>query len=540
MSEKLLSKNFSRRDFLRTAGTTGAIAATAGILTVPDRLAAAAAPAAQVTFDREADVVVIGSGTGNVPAIKAAVDGLKALVIEKGAHVGGTTAISGGGLWIPNNYQMQAAGIADSREDALEYLHRATFGQSSEDMLETYVDNCNTMIEFLRSLGIEFQLATWFNDYYPEFPGGKPLGRQLAPVSTIEGASGGGALIQMLHRAAEERGVEYMVETTAKRLIVDESGAVVGVTVESGGQEINIQAHRGVVLATGGFDHNADMVASFLRGPVYYPSAVETNTGDGHIMGMALGAGLRNMNEVWGWPVYYNEDYQVSIPALAYEIGKPGTIVVNKHGHRFMNEASAYDTAVRTFYTWDNGAQEYMNIPGYLITDSVNRANYTLAYTASGAEVPAWIKKADTLAELAEMLDIDAEVLQTTVDKFNEGAAQGLDPEFHRGESAFDKQTGGDNQRTDIANPCLAPVSEPPFYAVLLWPGALGTSGGLQINTKAQVLDVWGNPIPRLYAIGNVSGAVMGAGYPGGGATIGSGMTYGFLAAEDLNTLESL
>ena len=538
MSEQTISKKFSRRDFLRTAGTTGAVAATAGLMAMPSRLAAA--PAEQVTFDREVDVIVVGSGTGQCAAAKAAASGLQTVLLEKAANSGGTTAISGGGIWIPNNYQMQENGIEDSREDALEYLERATFGQSSVELREAYVDNCNAMVEFLRSVGIEWELSSWFNDYYPEFPGGKELGRNISPVSTIEGVRGGGALQQMLKQAAEELGVEYLLETPARRLIVNEEGAVIGVVAESAGAEINIKARRGVVLATGGFDHNADMVTNFLRGPVYYPSAVPTNTGDGHLMGMALGANLRNMNEVWGWPVVLNEEYGVAIPELAYEIGKPGSIIVNKRGQRFLNEASAYDPATRTFYTYDNGTHEYVNIPGFIITDSAHRERYSLAYVQPGAEVPAWFAQADTLEELAAALEIDAEALVATVERFNQFAAEGTDPDFHRGESAFDVQTGGDSTRDDIANPNLAPLTQAPFYGVKVWPGALGTCGGLQINAKAQVLDVWGNPIPRLYAVGNTSGSVMGAGYPGGGSTVGAGMTFGFLAVQDMESLESL
>lgn len=540
MSDQFISRKFSRRDFLRTASTTGAVAATAGLMAVPNRLAAAAVPSSQVTFDREVDVIVVGSGSGQVAAIKAAEDGLEAIVLEKAANVGGTTGISGGGIWVPNNFAMAAAGIEDSREEAIEYLSHATFGQGTPELQEAYVDNCNQMVDYLRSVGIDWVLAPWFNDYYPEFPGGKPLGRHIDPVSTIEGASGGGALAQMLHRAGEERGVEYLLETPAKRLIVNDDGAVVGVVAESGGAEINIKARRGVVIASGGFDHNPEMVTNFLRGPIYYPSAVSTNTGDGHLMGMALGANLRNMNEIWGWPMYFNEEYGIGIPALAYEIGKPGTIVVNKAGERFMNEAGAYDPATRTFYTYDNGTHTYPNIPGFVITDSENRARYTLAYTQPGVEPGDWIVKADTLEELAAALEIDAETLLATVERFNEFAAQGLDPDYHRGESDFDKQTGGDTSRDDIANPCLAPVATAPFYATRLYPGALGTCGGLQTNTLAQVLDVWGNPIPRLYAIGNASGSAMGAGYPGGGATVGAGMTFGFIAAQDMESLESL
>lgn len=529
-----ISKNFSRRDFLRAASTTTAAAAAAGLMSVPDRLAQAAIPSSQVTFDREVDVVVVGSGTGQLAAIKAATEGLSTLVLEKAANFGGTTGISGGGIWFPNNPLMAEFGIPDSREEALEYLSHATFGQGTPELQEAFVDNTTEVYEFLLSIGIAWELAPWFNDYYPEFPGGKELGRHIDPISTIEGVGGGGALVQMLKQAADAAGVEFLFETPAKRLVVDEAGAVVGVIAESGGAELAVKANRGVILAAGGFDHNEDMVKNFLRGPVYYPSAVSTNTGDAHLMAMALGANLRNMNESWGWPVFFNEDYGISIPALAYEIGKPGTVVVNRRGERFMNESGAYDPVTRTFYTYDNGTHEYVNIPGYVISDSANRSRYTMAYTAPGAEPPAWFKRADTIEGLAEQLGIDPEKLVATVERFNANAAEGVDPDFHRGESAFDKQTGGDVQRTDLPNPCLSPLTEAPFYAVAIWPGALGTCGGPQINISAQVLDVWGSVIPGLYAIGNTSGSVMGAGYPGGGSTVGAGFVFGYLAVKDI------
>jgi flavocytochrome c len=529
-----INKAMSRRSFLKTAGMAGAAAAGTGLLGGVPGLNSKVLLAQDVTWAREADVVVIGSGTGQLAAIRAASNGLTAIVLEKAQFGGGTTGISGGGIWVPNNYRMAEFGIPDSREEALEYLSRATFGQSDPELHEAFVDNCNPTVEFLRSVGIEWQIMPMFQDYYPEFPGGKPEGRSMSPISTIEGASGGGALARMLQAAGEQLGVEYIFSTPAKRLIVDDTGKVVGVAAEMEGQEFNVRALRGVVVATGGFDHNEKMVKEYLRGPLYYPSAVRGNTGDGQLMGMALGANLRNMNECWGWPVYFNEDGGFGIPALTLELGKPGALCVNRAGKRFFNEAGAYDPATRAFYTYNNGTHEYENIPAFMITDSGHRSRYTLAYTPPGAEPAAWIKKADTLEELAALLEIDAAVLMATVERFNEYAAQGQDPDFNRGVSAFDQLTGGDRSRTDIANPCLAPLTEGPFYAATIWPGSLGTCGGLQINTKAQVVNVWGEVIPGLYAVGNASGSVMGAGYPGGGATVGAGFTFSMLAADDM------
>ena len=537
MSEK---KSISRRSFLKTAAVAGAATAGSGLLGgfVPG-LKPGIVSAQNVNWDREVDVVVVGSGTGQMAAIRAAANGLSVLVLEKAAVGGGTTGISGGGIWMPNNFRMAEAGVPDSREEAIEYLSHATFGQSRPELIEAFVDNCNVMLDFARSVGIDWVFLPMFNDYYPEFPGGKPQGRTLMPISTIEGASSGGALVRMMQQAAEQLGAEYLFSTTARRLVVDDSGAVVGVIAEREGGAINIRARRGVVLATGGFDHNPEMVTAFLRGPLYYPSAVRGCTGDGQLMAMALGANMANMNESWGWPVYFNETGGFSQPALTLDLGKPGCIVVNRRGVRFFNEAGNYDSATRTFYTYHNGTHEYVNIPGFAIIDSSHRSRYGFAGVPAGQDVPDWIKQAGSLAELAAMLEIDAEALQATVDRFNEFAVQGLDPDFNRGVSAFDQLTGGDRQRTDIINPCLGPVSEPPFYAARLWPGSLGTCGGAVTNARAQVINVWGEVIPGLYAVGNASASPMGAGYPGGGATVGAGMTFAYLAAEGMTNNRS-
>ncbi len=529
-----VNKAISRRSFLKSAAVAGVATAGAGVLGSVPGLKGRPVSAQDVSWTHEVDVVVVGSGTGQAAALRAAVNGLRVIVLEKAATVGGTTGISGGGIWAPNNSRMAEVGIPDSREQALEYLSHATFGQSTPELMEAFVDNVNPMVEFLTSQGIAWDFRVLFNDYYPEFPGGVPEGRGLDPISTIEGARYGGALVRMLQQACEAAGVQFLFSHAAQRLVTDASGAVVGVQADFEGTEVNVRAQRGVVIATGGFDHNPEMATHFLRGPLYYPSAARGNTGDGQLMGMALGANLRNMNESFGWPVFKTEG-DAGRNALATELGKPGTILVNKRGHRFLNEAGAYDPTVRPFYNYDNGTHTYVNIPGVLIVDSDYVSHYgTLGYQPISDPLPEWIKKADTLDELAELFGIDPVALAATVEQFNANAAQGIDPEFHRGESAFDQLTGGDRARTDVPHPNLKPVTEAPFYAAEVWPGALGTCGGLQVNGKAQVLNVWGEVIPGLYAVGNASGNPMGAGYPGGGCTIGVGMTYGYIAADDL------
>jgi 3-oxosteroid 1-dehydrogenase len=278
------------------------------------------------------------------------------------------------------------------------------------------------------------------------------------------------------------------------------------------------------------------MTKAFLRGPIFWSNAVTTNTGDGHLMGMAIGADLGNMNSVWGLPGYMPKTGSMQGEAdwQMYR-GKPGSITVNKYGERFMNEASAYHPSIRSWYAWDSGRDEYRNLPSYALFD----AGYTAHYPMPGANykvgvVPEWFKQADTLDELAQALGIDPAGLQQTIERFNANAKLGTDPDWRRGEADFDQVTAGDKSRTDLANPALAALETPPFYGAAIWPGTCGTNGGLRTDVDGQVLNVWGQPITGLYATGNTMASVMGASYPGGGATVGQGMTFAYTAAQHM------
>ncbi|MBT7371867.1 MAG: FAD-binding protein, partial [Gammaproteobacteria bacterium] len=472
-------------------------------------------------------------------AVRAADQGLSALVIEKLPALGGTTSLSGGGMWIPNNYKMADEEVEDSFEDALEYMKHATFGQSEEPLMRAFLENCNDMVSFARELGFNFMtLPTGaFCDYYENYPGARTYGRLIFPIPTGAPPAGGfflgNYLITSLEKAGRERGVEYMVNTAAQRLVLNDEGAVTGVLVEHEGKELRIRARRGVLMATGGFSRNEEMVMAFLRAPIYHPCPPPGDTGDGHRMGMAIGADLRNMNESWGWPVYWDPATESPIPAYSPELGKPGSIVVNRKGERFFDEAGPYARIIRAFQHYDTDGLEYMNVPGFVIVDSIYRMNYPLGGYDPKLPLPKWVSKADTLAELAEQLGIDPAGLEQTVESFNRHAEQGEDPEWHRGASAFDLQTAGDDSR-GLVNPCLGPVIEPPFYGAAMWPSVLGTKGGLRINGNGQVRNVWGDSIAGLYATGNCTGSIMGAGYPGGGSTIASGMTVSYIAANHM------
>ncbi len=524
--------NESRRNFLKRTALAGAGMAVVVSGCAPKTEAAGS----NLEWAKEADIVVVGSGTVAVAALTAAKEGAKVIVLEKNIAFGGTTALSGGGFWVPNNHAMKAKGIEDSREGAIKYMKRVTENQSTDELIEIYVDASPEMTKYLEdSFNWTFDTGSTpaYADYYVG-EGSVPYGRTLYMYK--DGSQvGAGVMYQEYKAALESLGVEILMETAGKKLVTNEAGEVIGIIAEANGAEIAIKANKAVILGTGGFDFNKEWTQHFLRGPIFFSNAVQTNTGDGHIMGMELGASLRNMNESWGLPGFVM-DAEKLLGEVDWQMyrGKPGAIVVNKHGERIGNEACPYEQFQRAFYFYDTGRFEWRNIPSYFIVDS----SYTEYYFLPGSGyqvgvIPDWFVKADTLEELAEKLGIDYTGLQATLDVFNPNALEGIDPVWHRGENPFDLNTAGDYMgRTDLKNVCLAPIEKGPFYGAPYYPGTCGTNGGLQINKNGQVLHLSGQPIPRLYAVGNTSGSVMGAAYPGGGATLGAGFTFGYLAAK--------
>ena len=536
-------KLVSRRTFLKKTAmvSVGAVAATTLASCAPR---ASGDSSANIEWDKEVDVLVVGSGTVATAAVAAKEAGAESvLVIEKGPGFGGTSALSGGVFWLPMNYAMRDAGIEDNREDAYQYLKIITEGQSTDELINAFLDHAPSFAEWMRdTVGIDWETSTSVNDYY-QVPGYRPIGRSIRPYRGGQSLRGMGTW-QRLREVCDEMGIEVMLDTAAKKLITNEAGEVIGLYADSAGSEIAIKARKGVILGTGGFDHNKEMTAAFLRGPIYVSNAVNTNTGDGHIMGMALGADLRNMNESWGLPAFPLDEATLKgeVDWLSYR-GKPNAIVVNKYGERFGNESAAYELFQRAFYTYDSGNFEYRNIPAYWICD----ATYVEHYFMPGSNnqlgvVPDWIVSADSLEELCEKLGIDPKGLEATLVTFNENAARGIDPVWHRGEFDLDKTTTGDltGNRPELKNNCLAPVEKAPFYGAKYMPGTCGTNGGLRVNANAQVLNVWGQVIPRLYAIGNTAGSVMGAGYPGGGGTLAAGGVFGMVAGRHAAALENV
>jgi 3-oxosteroid 1-dehydrogenase len=545
------SRKISRREFVKGTAVGAGTLAGAGALA---SCAPAAAPAAGVPdkWDKEAGVVVVGSGTGLAGALAASVAGATVIVLEKLPTTGGSTGMSGGGVWIPNNSVMKAEGIEDSRENALTYLRLIAQGQADEEVIAAFADKGPEMIDFVAAnspivweLFDLVGLTMW--EYHPEWPGAVPYGRSLMPKAEDAPFFRGGPLIQGLLDGCEENGVEVLLETPAKRLVTrmlpDGTQEVLGVEAESGGRVLNIKANKGVILAAGGYAWNPEMQIHFLRGPARYTLASPGNTGDGILMAMAVGADLRNMNECWGSQFYKEPSeavYSQGVPGTSSQRGKPGSIMVNRYGERFCNEAADYDSFWRSFLTWENwGELGYRNIPAYLIMDDACQKAYGVTGIPEDAAQYDWVKQGGSLKELAQALGIDPEGLEKAVAEFNEHASEGEDPQFHRGESLYDRQGLYCDPSIEGCAATLAPLETPPFYGAEVASGTIGTCGGARVNANAQVLAPFGQVIPRLYCAGNNSGVGgPGASYGGGGGTIGPGMAFAYIAGQHVVTLD--
>jgi 3-oxosteroid 1-dehydrogenase len=346
----------------------------------------------------------------------------------------------------------------------------------------------------------------------------------------------GNSLVGMLRQSMVERGIPLWLESPARELIA-EDGRVVGAVVERGGATIRVRARRGVVLAAGGFEGSQAMREKYLPQPtrVEWSCANKANTGDAIEMARQLGAALEFMDDGWWGPVTVVPG-EPHARMLVIEKSLPGSVMVNKAGRRFVNEAAPYVDVVNAQYADHSDAAPC--IPCYLVFDARYRRSYPVGPLLPGAQQPdfllgkalrdGYVKKADTIAGLAAKLGVDPKGLEETVARMNEYAKTGKDREFGRGDTIFDRYYGDDNVQP---NPCLAPIAEAPFYGMEAYPGELGTKGGLRTDPDARVLKESGEVIPGLYAIGNCSSPVMGRTYGGAGATLGPATTFGYLAA---------
>lgn len=548
---------------------------------------------------QEYDIVVVGSGAGGMTAaITAARKGASVVVIEKAACYGGSSARSGGGVWIPNNDVLNAAGVQDTPEAARTYLHSIIGDDVPADRIDTYIDRGPEMLAFIQKhSALELQWVPGYSDYYPEAPGGRVGGRSVEPkpfdgrrlgadLATLEpdyarapknfvitqadykwlnllmrnprgplraakvGARfvwanltkknllvRGQALMAGLRVGLRDANVPLLLDTALTDLVV-EHGVVRGVKVTANGTDSIIRAHKGVILASGGFEHNDEMRRTHQRAPIgtEWTVGAKANTGDGIRAGRAAGGALDFMDDAWwgpSFPLTGGPWFALSERSL------PGCMMVNADGRRFVNESAPYVEATHAMYGGKNGRGDGPgeNIPCWMILDQRYRNRYTFAGITPGQPFPKrWLKagvmvKADTLPELAEQIDVPVRNLAETVERFNGFARTGKDEDFGRGESEYDHYYGDPRNKP---NPSLAEIGKAPFYAIKVVPGDLGTKGGLVTDVDGRVLREDGSAIDGLYAAGNASSPVMGHTYAGPGATIGPAMTFAYLAVLDI------
>lgn len=557
-------------------------------------------------WDQQFDVIVIGSGAGGMTAALCAKgEGLSAVVLEKESVYGGTTAVSGGGIWIPCNDDIAKNGGSDSYAEALGYVKLLTEGEVPVPRIEAYLQNAPEMVRHLaRKFGVAFRGVKLYPDYYPNRPGGKDGYRSMEPVEFNAALLGtefdrlrpafagtqvmgrmamnqveahvlftkgkgwigivlkmmlrywldlgwrlktkrdrrltlGQALVAHLRHALLKQDVPVWLESGMEGLIED-NGRVAGVLVKQAGKTLRLRAKRGVVLASGGFENNQQMREQYLPKPTQanWTGAPRINNGDGIRAGLALGAKLGFMDLVWGSPTVHVPGAS-SQTTLFVERCAPGCVIVNKKGKRFVNEAAAYPDVVTAMYRDD--AQGNGCVPAWFVFDANFRKKYPAGLFLPSQIQPDsalpkdWLDKvyfrADSLEALAAKIGVDAAGLKETTRKIGEYAKAGKDPEFGKGDTSIDRYY---SDPTVGPNSCLGPVDTGPFYAIALYPGEIGTKGGLWCDERARVLREDGSVIAGLYAIGNCSAAVMGKTYAGAGSTLGPAMTFGYIAARDL------
>lgn len=552
-------------------------------------------------WDKEVDVLVVGSGAGGLmSALVAAEKGASALVVEKEPLWGGTSATSGGGIWIPASDQAREAGFEDNPEDAFTYVRGLSADNVPDANIRAYVGSAAEMLRWMGQHTDINYCAFPYPDYHAENPGGSPTGfrthmplpldgralgkdvetlRFASPAASLFGYLNwhfdetyillfrqkgwfwhltkslarywldwpfrfksrkdrrltlGNALVGGLRMALNKCNVPVWLESPLVELI-EEDGAVAGALVSHDGRQLRIRARKGVVLAAGGFDKNAAMRRE--NAPLY-PNTLHSggtggNTGDSITAGRAAGADVMNMQSAWAAPVFYvpGEDRG---RLCTIERALPGCIMVNQSGERYLNEAASYHIVGQQMARRE---AEYRDAsPSWFVFDSTYRHNYPVGPLlplvpdwAQNRKVRSILKKGATLSSLARAMGVDQGVFGDTIARFNSHAAKGEDPDFHRGEAAYDRMYGDPSV---APNPCLRPIANGPFYAMPIYPGDIGTNGGLRTDERARVLRADGSPIDGLFAVGNNAASAMGESYPGAGVTLGPALTFGYLAAQ--------
>ncbi len=556
----------------------------------------------------ECDVLVVGTGaSGMSTAVTAAHRGLKVLVVEKEPIYGGTTARSGGWLWIPNTHIAKELGIHEPAGSARTYLEHEATTHFDPARVDAFLENGPKAVEFFTSkTAVQFDMPPVFPDYHAEAPGGQPGGRSMVtrpfdgrelgprikqlgralPELTVFGMmlgsgkeiwhfmrafksiesfiyvakrltrhffdvvrygrgmtlTNGNALAGRLAKSAMDLGIEVWLKSPVKKLIMEDQ-VIVGAVVERDGVPTFIKAHRGVVLATGGFPHDIERRAKHFRhaptGHEHYTPSPEANVGDGLRLAESVGGWVDDtIPHAAAWvptSVTTRKDGTKGVMPHFIDRAKPGVIAVTRQGKRFTNEGNSYHDFVQDMVKANAGQKDIFS---WLICDHRTLRNYGLGCVAPnpmpiGRHLRSgYLKRGATVAELAKAIDVDAGALQATITEFNLHAVKGEDPAFGKGSKAYNRYQG-DAQNPH--NPCVAPIETGPYYAIKLVIGDIGTFAGLVTDARTRVLDANKNPIPGLYAVGNDAASIMGGNYPGAGITLGPALTFGYIAGNEVS-----
>lgn len=534
----------------------------------------------------EVDVIILGTGAAGMAAAIAAHDaGASVALVERWDRIGGTSAISGGVIWVADNPRMRAAGMSDSRDDALAYFRSLDHGDLVPETLEAFVDRGPEALAFLEDAGaLAVSVLPGYPDYYTDRPGAKPqgsraldhdlfdlttLGEWAAKIYAIEepkplmlretplgGASAmppmevlgqrmaarqcgfGQAMVARLLKACLTRGIEPILGVETKRLARD-GERISGIEGTKDGAPFALAARRGVIITTGGFEWDAEARQTFLRGPVTAPASPPTGTGGGLKLAMAAGAKLGNMTSAWWAPTLVTPDApwasgEPRAQIILIERTVPHSILVNRQGKRFCNEAANYSALGGVFHQFDPATYDYANLPAWLIFDAQYAARYPLGTRQPGQPMPDWVMRADTLEGLAGQIGLEADALAETVARFNIHADEGRDPDFGRGTSAYDHFYGDRSRAKEKGGAAvtLGAIREAPFYAVEISSGLLGTNGGPRTDGQARILGHDGAPIPGLLGAGNAIACPTGGIYAGAGGTLGPALTFGYIAGR--------
>lgn len=557
---------------------TGAVTAALGTTTLGSSGVEAA-----VNWDRETDIVVVGSGIGaSTAAVTAHENGDSVLVVEKAPILGGTSAKSAGVLWIPNNFTLRAKGIEDGKKDCLRYLARYSYpelydrdapelGLSTRqfELLEAFYDNASHAIDRLREHG-DLDVAEWrmfqldrsATDYLDQVPENKvPTGRALGPLRSDGTIGSGGHMMAQLGDALRRREIPVLAGHRAVKLIVNDERRVVGLEAESAGKTVSLRARKAVIFATGGYVHNPEFVELYQRNRLWGSCAMPWATGDFINIAGAAGARMGNMSGAWRTQIVLEEALQSSTLAAGVFF-PPGDsmIQVNRYGLRTVNENRNYNDRTEAHGFYDPSEAEFPNQLLFMIYDQRTAEAFAGVYPLPAEPTgSAIVLHGNTLQELAagighrlkeiahrtggfSLAPSFAVNLRNEISRFNDFARTGKDEDFHRGEAAYDSEwhqvfspMRADSRWPANNNPSVTmhPLrKEGPYFAIILAAGALDTNGGPAIDSSARVLDTTDKPIPGLYGAGNCIASPSREAYWGAGHTLALSLTFGFIAAN--------